>query len=44
MDNIFEEWSTIMSNVVTEINKRFSNFMEVMGFAGEVQLMCPNEV
>ncbi len=44
MDTIFVKWSAIILKVVTKINEKFSNFMELMGFAGEVQLICPNEV
>lgn len=44
MDAIFKKWSEVMLNVIEQINQNFSNFMDLMGFAGEVQLMCPNEV
>lgn len=44
MDAIFKKWSEQIMKVVIEINENFSNFMELMGFAGEVQLICPNEV
>lgn len=44
MDSVFKKWSETITNVVTEINRNFSNFMMLMGFAGEVQLTCLNEV
>lgn len=38
MDTIYEKWNEIISKVVGEIDDRFSKFMTLMGFAGEVKM------
>lgn len=44
MDSIHKKWFEIIMKVVHDINRNFSNFMMMMGFAGEAELTSPNEV
>lgn len=44
MDAIHKTWFETIMKVVNEIHGNFSNFMMMMGFAGEVELTSPNEV
>ncbi|KAJ6649470.1 Structural maintenance of chromosomes protein 5, partial [Pseudolycoriella hygida] len=43
MDSLFEKWYDVVANVVGNINRNFANFMMLMGFAGEVELVCGHE-
>ncbi len=43
LQELHEKWYPAIKSVVNEINTNFSNFMRMMGFAGEVELVHKEE-
>lgn len=41
---IYDAWHPVVMQVVTTINDHFGQFMESMGYVGEVKLACKEEV
>lgn len=44
MQELHNQWFPEIQNVVDTINNNFSNFMKMMGFVGEVEIIKKEEV
>lgn len=44
LQELHDKWYPAFKDVVDIINKNFSNFMKMMGFVGEVEIICKGEV